>query len=254
VEEDIVVGSTGTRDLKVDVFTPPDAIANGIGVLLVHGGAWTTGDRGQLRGYGIYLGRQGYTSVACEYRLTGEAIWPAQIDDVETAYAWTRANAGELGIDPERIAVSGNSAGGHLSLMLAARQPVAACIAIYPPTDLGVRASDAERAQATNTPNLLLGSSDPEVRAKASPITYVRAAFPPVMLIHGNADTVVSVKHSFLMYRALVEAGAKAELHIFEGAPHAFERTDQGLGRQTAALMKLWLDRYALARIPAAAK
>jgi acetyl esterase/lipase len=119
-------------------------------VLLVHGGAWINGDRNQLHGYGILLGRIGYVCVATEYRLAAEAKWPAQIHDVKAALRWMRANADTLGIDPAKIAVSGNSAGGHLSLMLAATQnipefegksgtpgvptDVAACIAFYAPT------------------------------------------------------------------------------------------------------------------------
>src|SRR5262245_41430606 len=119
VEQGVVVGRGGERDLLADVYTPPDGAANGVGVLLIHGGGWVQGDRSQLRGYGILLGRIGYTSVACEYRLAPASKWPAQIHDVKAALRWMRANAGSLNIDPAKIAVSGNSAGGHLSLIVA---------------------------------------------------------------------------------------------------------------------------------------
>ncbi len=254
IEEGIVVGSGGGRELKADVFLPPAPVANRAGVLLIHGGGWQRGDRTQLRGYGILLGRAGYTCVACEYRLAPDAKWPAQIDDVRAAYDWMRTHAGELGIDVERIAVEGNSAGGHLSLMLAATAPgVAACIAIYPSVDLAkrMRISDEQQPDRVNAVRALMSGTGASSLAEASPVTYASAAFPPTMLIHGNADGLVPVEQSFLMYQALVDAGAKAELHIFEGQPHAFDGAP-GFGRQCASLMTLFLARHVLAKTPAA--
>ena len=93
VEEGVVFGTGGDRDLRCDIYRPPDGAANGSAVLLVHGGGWSSGDRTQLRGYGILLGREGYLCVAPEYRLTGEAPWPAQIEDVKAAIRWTRGTA-----------------------------------------------------------------------------------------------------------------------------------------------------------------
>jgi acetyl esterase/lipase len=251
VEEGIVVGSAGGRDLQVDLFVPPAGKANGIGVLLIHGGAWMTGDRAQLRGYGILLGRVGYTCVASEYRLAPGAKWPAQLEDVRQALDWMRAHAGELGIDKERIVVEGNSAGAHLALMIAATAPsIAACIAIYPPADLKRRHAVARERTRINPVPQLLERIDDESLTSASPITYASASFPPTMLIHGNADEVVPVEQSLLMYDGLIKAGAKAELHIFEGVPHAFDR-DPALGRQCAALMQLFIARHVA--VPAAA-
>ena len=255
VEEGVVVGTCGGRELKADVYTPPPGTSNGAGVLLVHGGAWTTGDRSQLRGYGILLGRIGYTCVSCEYRLSGEAKWPAQIHDAKAALRWMRANSERLGIDAGKIAVSGNSAGGHLSLMIAGTPhvaefegdggnagvstDVAACIAFYAPALLYT-----PRRELPEQLNFLFGAGYPEETAKAaSPITYASKVFPPTMLITGNKDELVPVEASFRMYRALIDAGAKAELHVYEGAPHAFDAIPE-FGRQTAAIMALFLDRH----------
>ena len=90
VEADVVYGAGGGRDLHCDIYRPPGTSADQPGhghpcVVLVHGGAWRTGDRSQLRGYGIRLGRAGYVGVAVEYRLTPESPWPAQIHDVKAA-------------------------------------------------------------------------------------------------------------------------------------------------------------------------
>jgi acetyl esterase/lipase len=244
VIETVVVGRGGDRDLAADLYRPP--APNGCGVLLVHGGSFTHGDRMQLRGYGIALGRIGYTSLACEYRLAPASKWPAQIDDVHTALAYFHAQAPALGLLAEKIAVSGNSAGGQLSLMAAARResPVAASIAFYPPTDFlgpGARALGAPDAM-----QYLVGDDVSEAKMESiSPVNFVSVDFPPTMLITGNNDAVVDWRDSQLMYQRLIEAGAPAELHVFEGAPHAFDVLPS-FGRQCAGLMSLFLDRKVL--------
>ena len=104
IETDVVFGRGGGRDLRCDVYTPPahtspNSAGGAPGVLLVHGGGWREGDRKQLSGYGILLGREGFVCVCCEYRLSAEAQWPAQIHDVNAALRWMHANADRLGID-----------------------------------------------------------------------------------------------------------------------------------------------------------
>jgi len=252
VEENVVYGTGGGRDLHCDVFMPPDARTDRTAVLLIHGGGWQNGDRGQLRGYGIQLARYGYVCVCAEYRLSGENIWPAQIHDVKAALRWLRANAPALGVDGEKIAVSGNSAGAHLALMLAATPNVpvfdgkggnagissscAAVIAIYPPTVL--RIGEIGDAVA----NLFGGKASREAQDAASPITYAHRHFPPTLLIHGNADDIVPVEASFSMYRSLSEVGAPVELHVYDGAPHAFDVLPE-FGHQLTDIMALFLDR-----------
>jgi acetyl esterase/lipase len=218
-----------------------------------------TGDRSQLHGYGVLLGRIGYVCVATEYRLAGESKWPAQIHDVKAALRWMRANAGRLGLDPNKISVSGNSAGGHLSLMIAATgdvpefegdggnagagTAVAAAVGFYPPTKLF----------AVPELSFLFGhDATADVASKASPIDYARAAFPPTLLITGNNDELVHVGGVQAMYQALSDAGAKAELHIYEGAPHAFDALPD-FGRQCASIVALFLDRHVANPHPIAA-
>jgi acetyl esterase/lipase len=242
--ETVVVGRGGDRDLQADLYRPP--APNGSGVLLVHGGSFIHGDRTQLRGYGILLGRAGYTCLACEYRLAPASKWPAQVDDVNTALTYLHAQAPALGLDRSKIAVSGNSAGGQLSLMAAALQvaPVAAAVAFYPPTDFlgpGARALGAPDAM-----QYLVGDDVSEAKMESiSPANFVTADFPPTMLVTGNNDVVVDWRDSQLMYQRLVDAGARAELHVFEGAPHAFDALPS-FGRQCAGLVSLFLDRTVL--------
>ena len=256
IERDVVVGTGGGRELRANVYRPPGQAQEAASVLLVHGGGWASGDRGQLHGYGILLGRLGYLCVACEYRLTGEAPWPAQIHDVKAALRWMRANAGDLGIDPAKISVSGNSAGGHLSLMLAGTQDmpdfegdgghasagttVAAAIAFYGPAILATAAGGELSAPVAA---LLGANASQEALRSASPISYANRDFPPTLLIHGTKDELVPHEASLRMHRALDEAGAPAELHLYAGAPHAFDAVPD-FGRQCASIMALFLDRH----------
>jgi acetyl esterase/lipase len=242
--ETVVVGQGGGRDLSADLYRPPSP--NGGGILLIHGGSFIQGDRSQLRGYGIALARIGYTCLACEYRLAGEDKWPAQIDDVHTALAYLHHEAPSLGVDPSKIVVSGNSAGGCLSLLAAGQGevPVAAAVAFYAPVDfLG---DDARAKGAPRAMSFLLGEDVSEPRLAAmSPINYVSSAFPPTLLITGNRDDLVSSDESLRMYQALIAAPASAELHIFDGAPHAFDLLPE-FGRQCANILSLFLDTHVL--------
>jgi acetyl esterase/lipase len=252
VESDITFGAGGGRSLRCDIYRPPASVKKGTSVLLVHGGGWSQGDRSQLRGFGILLGRIGYTCVATEYRLTGEAPWPAQIHDVKACLRWMKAQASDLAIDPTRIVVEGNSAGAHLSLMVAGTPnlpafegdggnpgvdtSVAASIAIYPPTNFQGLLGDAIKA-------LFKGNDTEAVRAAASPLTYAKPGHPPTLLIHGNKDTIVPPDHSTTMYEALDKAGVPVELHMYAGQPHAFDESPR-LGRQVADIMASFVERY----------
>lgn len=256
IEEAVVFGVGGGRDLACDVYTPPGGAENAPAVLIIHGGGWRSGDRSQLRGYALRLARAGYVCVASEYRLTPESPWPAQIHDVKAALRWMRANATELGLDPARIAVEGNSAGAHLALLVAGTEGVAefegeggnpgvstdvsVAIGIYAPTDFIISGGG----------RILVGDQGEDVARAASPISYVNGDFPPTLLIHGNGDETVAPEQSELMYRALLAAGVPAELHMYADQPHAFD-ADPIFARQCADLMRLFLDRYVSAPVAA---
>jgi acetyl esterase/lipase len=255
VEYDVVFGQGGGRDLKCNIYHPPQEGTKRPAVMLIHGGGWMSGDRSQLHGYGILLGRIGYVCVAPEYRLAGESKWPAQIHDVKACLRWMRANAARLGIDPAKISVEGNSAGAHLALMAAGtpNEPefegdggnagvptdVAACVAIYGPTILHGQGDAVDGAI-----EFLFGrGASMEVARRASPIEWAAASFPPTLLVTGNRDELVPASWNLAMYNRLIEAGATAELHVYADAPHAFDATPE-FGRQVAAIMALFLDRY----------
>jgi acetyl esterase/lipase len=250
VEEGVVYGTVGDggRDLQCDVYRPPGDVSGAPCVVLLHGGSWRQGDRSQLRGYGILLGRAGYVCVAPEYRLLGESPWPAAIEDVSTAIGWVRSSKSSLGVDPARICVEGNSAGAHLAL-LAAGTPslgVAAVAAMYAPTLFFAAGSERESG---GLPFMVLDEhGDAAGAASASPVRQVTPSYPPTFLGHGTTDATVPVSATMRMYEALVAAGVPADLHLYADQPHGFDAQPK-FGRQLAAEMLLFFDRY----VPAAA-
>jgi acetyl esterase/lipase len=186
------------------------------------------------------IAQAGIAVASVDYRLSGEAVWPAQLHDAKAAVRWLRARAIEIGIDGDRIAAWGESAGGHLAELLGLTtdpalegdvgiagpsSAVAAVAAWYAPSDVAAVATDTglDPADPTTRENRLLGAPAPEVpdrAAEASPISHVRAGAPPFLLLHGAADRMIPCVQSERLYDALVEAGVEAELDIYEDADH----------------------------------
>ena len=237
VRKDVVFGSGGGTELRCDVYEPPggDGGRARPAIVLVHGGAWKMGDRSVMEGFGRRLATAGFVGVASQYRLLPDHPWPAHIHDTKAAIRWTRANTDELGVDPDRIAILGRSAGGHLAL-LAAGTPdlpalegdggnagvssaVAAAIGIFPPTTFSV----GPRTRGATPATALLGESPTEADATlASPLAHVTSDFPPTFLLHGTADRIVPPSASVVMYESLVAAGVPVELHLYAEQPHGF--------------------------------
>ncbi len=214
--------------ISADVYDPlatdrtQGASGSRIAVLMLHGGRWRLGDRSMMRLRAEALAAHGFVVISADYRLLGDAPWPAQLEDSKAWVRWIRGNAADLGVSPSRVAVLGCSAGGHLALLCGSSRAASAgssdsrpsaIIAMYPPTEL------RGEAQA-----MLLGADADVTRVDdASPIAHVSPDFPPTLFVHGLADTMVPPASSQRMHEALVAAGAASELHLFEGQMHEFE-------------------------------
>lgn len=244
----------GFRPLVLDLYLPPAGPRPAAAVVYLHGGGWTVGTRRRFgRAFKDWtpsamerVARAGFAIASVDYRLTGEAPFPAAVHDAKAAVRWVRANAAALGVDPVRLVAWGESAGGHLAAMvgLTAGHPelegsslgnadvdssVCGVVAWYPPTDL-VHAGAQRRPDATSDPDApdswearFVGAplpSAPDAARAASPITYVHAGAPPFQLHHGDEDRVVPYQQSASLAAALQAAGVDVELVTVPGADH----------------------------------
>ncbi len=259
IQECVISGPAADHVLHGDLYLPArDQTEISSAVVLVYGGSWRSSDKSQQRVYGLALAKAGIVCLATDYRWSTDAKWPAQIDDVRTAVRWLRAHTADFNIDPERIAVSGNSSGGHLALMVATvdegsgiasmknaawgeySSAVSAVCAFYPPTIL-YGLDDESNDDSVIT--LLGADATKDDYASASPISFVSRNFPPVLLLSGSDDERVPIAHTYELHKALENAGNTVELHVFAGQGHAFD-ADRDLARVSATIMVDFFRRY----------
>jgi acetyl esterase/lipase len=187
-------------------------------------------------------------NISSNYRLQSEGKWPDQLHDVKAAIRWTRANAARLGVEPNRIAVAGYSAGGMLSLMAAGTNgrpefdgavgtpgvssDVNACIGVYP------------LASATIARGLFAdGQATPENIAAASPTSYITKSFAPTIFIHGTNDGTIPEQSSIDFHTKLHALGVPTALTLIQGADHAFDNNAPDAVELMAQSIDLFFDR-----------
>ncbi len=264
-ELDIPYAGTDNPRQRLDLYVPktPKGDKPLPVVVFIHGGGWQAGDK--RGGFGtvrplVMTGE--YVGVSVGYRLTGEAIWPAQIHDCKAAIRWLRGNAGKYNLDPDRIGVTGNSAGGHLVAMLGTSGDVpdlegalgehvkessrVSCVVDqYGPTDL--LAMGGSHNNPNSPESRLVGGGaiqeNKDAARKASPITYVSKTDPPFMLIHGTSDPVVPFNQSELLAAALKKVGIEALLVPVTDGGHGNFATPDASQR-----MKQFFDKHLLGK------
>jgi acetyl esterase/lipase len=230
----------GYRPLELDLYLPETGQPVPV-IVHVHGGGWRRGSRRHplpALGAGFYerLAAEGFAVAAIDYRLSGEARFPAAVEDVAAAVGWVRDNAAAYGLDASRVFLWGDSSGGHLALQCALTGgKVQAVVAWFPVTDLAGLPADIVAAGGVPDPGpdsreaLFLGApaaSVPELARQASPVTHASASAPPTLLMHGGADDMVPAAQSVRLAEALRAAGAAVELEIVPGATHFWNGAD----------------------------
>ena len=242
VERDIVYARVGEKELPLDLYLPENATKPLPVVVWVHGGGWRNGSKGS-GGPALPMVSRGFAVVDVEYRLSGEAIFPAQIQDCKAAIRWIRANAKEYGLDPDQIGAWGSSAGGHLVALMGTAGDVKqfdtsengeyssriqAVCDWFGPTDL-LRMDDFPGTMNHNAPNSpesqLIGGpiqDNKEQVARANPITYIGEDDPPFLIVHGEKDQTVPCNQSELLYDALIKNGVEATLYRVKDGDHGF--------------------------------
>jgi acetyl esterase/lipase len=221
-------------DAKLDIYRRADTEAPQPTLIWIHGGGWTGGAKeGALMSLMPWF-EKGWNVVNVEYRLARVSLAPAAVEDCLCALRYVAAHAKEYGIDPARLVVSGDSAGGHLALTTGMigesagldRQcpgvplpKVAAIINWYGITDV-VDLLDGSNRKAYAVAWLSSMPNREEIARRVSPLTHVRAGLPPVLTIHGDADPTVPYQHALRLREALDKAGVANQLVTVPGGKH----------------------------------
>lgn len=225
----------------VDTYVPDASVPSATGdsdrrpaFVLVHGGGWTAGTRTSNHAIAAELASAGWVAITVGYRLAPAHAFPAPADDVRTALEWVHARSDDLGVDPDRVVIGGQSAGGHLSGLVALadeRPPVAAWVSWSGAYDLGPLAS---RLEGTIHDELVasigahLGCDEPAGDAcadratTASPIERASADDPPTLLLH-STDEALPLVGAEEMRDALDAVGVRVELATREGSAHGLD-------------------------------
>ncbi len=226
--ERITYSQVGNHELKLDAFVP-HAEGPHPAVLVVHGGAWRSGNRKQLRGYATTLAERGFVSFAIDYRLAPANKFPAQIDDCRNAVKWIRKNAAEYKTDPARLGAIGYSAGGHLGSLLGTtgEAPTAengnidtrlqAVVAGGAPTDFRWFPDGGNWAEFLMGGNI---KSMPEKFKAASTAAFIDEKDSPMFFFNGDKDRLVPLIWSKPCCDSLKRAGVRSELYVVKGAGH----------------------------------
>ena len=248
-ELDLKYGSVPGRGQLLDLYLPPNSTeplpASVSVVVWIHGGAWKEGSKEGCPALGMLS--RGYAVASLNYRLTSEAIFPAQLHDCKGAIRWLRAHAGQYHLNADRIGLWGASAGGHLVALLGTSgdvkevegdvggnldrsSRVQCVIDWFGPTDMSVFFD-----QTAKTPNIFKGNPDlspidelfggpmkdhMDLVRLANPITFAKKDSPPFLIVHGDKDPVVPLGQSEILNEALKNVGAEVHLEVLEGAGH----------------------------------
>ncbi|MDB6093069.1 MAG: lipase/esterase [Verrucomicrobia bacterium] len=209
-------------------------------IIYLHGGGWQKGSKADGRRVAFHFAAQGYAVACVDYRLTGEAAFPAQLEDVKSSVRWLRSNAERLNLDRDHIGVVGISAGGHLAALTGAMNStrlfesggsmeqhsrVQAVVDFFGPIDLNRLYEYSQKAgspQAAEIAQLIGGDPHrlPVPAHNSNPSLFIDVETPPFLIIHGDNDAIVPLEQSRILYDAAVKNSINARLHVIHGAGH----------------------------------
>lgn len=265
--EDVTYAVTPERPLRLDAYLPEAAPTKPRpAMLFLHGGGWRAGTKKQFARQAAYLASKwGFFAVSAEYRFSSEARFPACVRDAKCAVKWIRAKAREFGIDPERVAVAGGSAGAHLAALVATTRGEAGyepqavdatclgepshadlCIPLNAPLDL---VALAEEGRAGEPLRALLGgdlAEVPEAYRAASPYHRAGPDAAPMLLLHGEADDLIPCSQSVRMHERLRSVGVHAELQTYPGKGHGWFNHAPDFASVLARMETFLVERFGL--------
>jgi acetyl esterase/lipase len=241
-EFDIVYTKAGDVELKLDLARPAEGDGPFPAVIVIHGGAWRSGNKNQQRGMiGAFAGR-GYVAVSPQYRFCPKETFPAQVHDVKAAVRWVKAHAKAYKIDPDHVGAVGFSAGAHLAMMLGVTGPadglegdsasdapntkIQAVVNYFGPTDLA--AGDFPDVSKPLVKDFLGGTpkEKPDEAAKASPLIYVTKDDAPILTFQGTKDPLVPYTQATKLTKKQTTAGVPGRVEFLIGAGHGWGGED----------------------------
>ncbi len=270
---DVFYHRAGGVDLKLDIYGPgknvwlsgeKPALPT---VIYFHGGDWMKGSKAHAPMQLMPYVQQGWMVVSVQYRLGGDALAPAAVEDARCAVWWVKRHAQAYGFDPDRIVLSGSSAGGHLALITGMLPASAGYDRSCPERDDKLFGPTTTRelevaaivnwAGVTDIEDLIVGDNisayavawlgaQPERRElarKISPIHYVRKTLPPIITLHGDKDQIAPYSHAVRLHKALDQAGVDNQLHTITGREHFVDFTAEDSALAYQAMFQ-FLDNY----------
>ncbi|MES2276469.1 MAG: alpha/beta hydrolase [Bacteroidota bacterium] len=238
--KDLVYYTINGRQLKLDVFSPKKVKGKLPAVLMIFGGGWRSGNRTMHWQMAQAIAARGYIVVTADYRLSTEALYPTAVNDLKTAVMWMRDKGGRYGIDKDKIAVWGFSAGGQLAALIGTtpNSPLFPGHTIYRVTSNAVQAivdvdgtlafihpesGEGDDSKRTSSATYWFGSGKtvhPELWQQASALNHVDKNTPPILFLNSSVDRMHAGRND--MIKKLDSLGIYHEVHAFAGAPHSF--------------------------------
>lgn len=226
------------KSLQFDIYRLKNLTDTVPLLVFIHGGSWKGGQRSDYLVYLIDFAKRGYVTATVSYRLLADGVYPACAEDIRDALKWFFDNGENYGYDPERIALIGGSAGGHLAMLggygwenskqlsdsitvIESNHKIKAVVDIYGPADL-----TTEYARNHPLVTALIGRSyeeSPVLYSEASPVTYLDKDDPPTLIIHGTSDRLVPVSQSDDLKRRLDSLGVPCEYYKLPLWPHTMD-------------------------------
>lgn len=258
VKDDKLVKYSHTKDgeLQLDIIKPNPEKDLHLAIILIHGGGWVGGNHSQMTEIGAYLADKGFLCASIDYRLAPKNLWPAQLDDAQTAVRYVRVHAKELGVKADRIGAAGISAGGHLSMLLGTTDTwhdgdfkgvssrVQAVCSISGIHDLDSPLTVA--GEKWRIVQALLGENDKAnhaARAKASPDYYLDKKTAPTLFIQGKIDPLVPPEQSTVAAAKLKALSVPTQTILVDGMGHGLSPQNPP---EAAALDEMvnWMKKY----------
>jgi acetyl esterase/lipase len=260
----LVFGKSDGRDLTLDLFTPTEIPSEPRpAIVFLHGGSWLMGNPSQFHFHSAYLAEKyGFFAVGVDYRLSQEAPFPAALQDAKCAVRWVRSQCKEQNIDPNRIAICGGSAGGHLASMIL----TTAGVAEYEGdggndgygshVNLGILFNGeydmwdlVKKGSLIQPMKQFMGAApkeNPDIYTELSSINRIHKDTPPVLLMHGTEDLCVSHEQAIAFHEKLKSFGIHSEIEIYEGKPHAWFNNEPDRTITLKRMEKFLVDQFDL--------